>query len=132
MQIAHTVYKIVSHTAILLLSYCIIIVSGKYTAGLFIQNVLGALNEGALFSIFGTIGVVVLILVYLVKLGRPRNKKVVILNIIGIILLQSSVVMFFANAPYPNVSETFANPLGLISLLQFALISGFWLISQKR
>ena len=114
--------KIIAHPLLLILSFCAIIISGEHLGGFYIMYITMGLLVPAFHSIFGTIGILCLLISHYWK------TKYFVLNLAGIMCMILSLFRFFLQ---PNGSynyNTFNQFLPMASLVIFGILSVIFII----
>ncbi|MEI9945849.1 MAG: hypothetical protein WDN26_16715 [Chitinophagaceae bacterium] len=115
--------KILTHPYLLILSFCVIMISGQNFGGVYLIYLLMALPYGGIHAILALGGVIALILANeRFKVGKLAT----ILNLAGASCLFLSLYFFFYNDKAGYNSATFEQTVPQISLVLFAvLLIGF-------
>jgi hypothetical protein len=114
--------KVIAHPLLLILSFCAIIISGEHLGGFYIMYIAMGLSVAAFHSIFGTIGILCLLI------SHYSKTRSFVLNLAGITCMIVSLFRFFLQ---PNGSynyNTFNQFLPLASLIIFGILSVIFII----
>lgn len=106
---------ILTHPVIQILSFSIILVGSPYFGGPFAYFVFGSFKEGYLFGILGIVGM----LLTLVSLFLKAKGYI---QMGGLLLMLSSLAIFFFSSTWTNAAITLTNTIALITLLLFILV----------
>ena len=107
--------NIFTHPITQVFSFCIILISGPYIGGPYIFFLYHAAQEGIAFAIIGLLGIILCLASMLVyKSG---------LQFAGTLIMLLSLIIFFWSARWHNSSGTFNEPLPLVTILLFIIIS---------
>jgi membrane protease YdiL (CAAX protease family) len=130
-------FKILSHPYTLIVSFLFIVISGEHLGGFYALYVLLGLLQGAVHSLLGFFGIIVLLATY--HSGwEPKSLKRKMLNIVGVGLLFSSVYFFFANDTERYNWGTFEQSVPLFTLFFTGfialcfLVGAFWNSQSKN
>lgn len=116
-------WRIVSHPLLLIMSFLMIIVAGRYMATLFYQNLWAGFVNGELYGFLGVTGILILIVNFLLhSINRWSSKSNAIVGLIGTLLILLSVVVFFTTTSWAYIVESFYNPVSIIGILCFLFL----------
>jgi cytochrome bd-type quinol oxidase subunit 2 len=115
--------KIITHPALLISSFCLIIISGEHWGGFYLLYLLLALPHGGIHAMIAVAGIILLLLNKRKHSSFRRYKIQQILYITGAICLVLSLYLFFHNDPKGYNLGTFEQWVPLISLALFGLLA---------
>ena len=115
--------KIITHPYILIISFFMIMVSGKHMGGFYLLYLLSALPYWGIHALLAFLGTVLLVFSYYKYQRRKAYHIESILNIAGTFLLLFSLVLFFYNDKEHYNYRTFYQVVPQISLVLFGLIT---------
>lgn len=107
---------ILTHPVIQILSFSIILVGSPYFGGPFAYFVLGSFKEGYLFGILGVAGMLLTLVSLFLKAKGYMQMG-------GLLLMLSSLAIFFFSSTWENATITILNALALSTLLLFVMIA---------
>ena len=115
------VMKIFAHPFLIIISFCLMIISGEHLGGFYLSYLLLALPHGGIHSLFAFVGIVLLLISY----NKLRDKKAAkvksIMNIAGLLLMILSLFFFFYNDKEHYNYGTFYQFVPQVSLIIFQL-----------
>ena len=115
--------RIISHPAILISSFMLILISGESFGGFYLLYLLMALPHGGVHSLVALAGVLLLV-ASLLKFNRQNRYWVEgILNIGGLALLVCSLVLFFVRDRKGYNNSTFEETVPQITLFLFGIFA---------
>ncbi|HEX8333452.1 MAG TPA: hypothetical protein VF622_12560 [Segetibacter sp.] len=120
-------FKILSHPYTLIFSFLFILISGEHLGGFYALYIFLGLLPGAIHSILGFFGVLILVVSY----HLPRTTKVFVkqcLNVVGTGLLFTSIYLFFKNDTAHYNWGTFEESVPVFTLVLFGLLGLCFLI----
>ena len=132
------ILRLFGHPYTLIVCFCFILISGEHWGGFYVVYILMALPFGRLQSILALVGIIVLIFSYInpyLSIGRITAQ---LLNILGVLSLLCSLVIFFKRDTAHYNWGTFyqAIPLFTLSFTAFValcfLVNTFLTQSKKR
>ncbi|MFC0773377.1 hypothetical protein [Terrimonas alba] len=115
--------KVLFHPFLLLLSFCLIVISGQHLGGFYVTYIFMTLPYGALHSIAAIVGFSLIALSYLLSYRQVLPHMLSLLNLVGVGCLIFSFVWFFYQDPTGYNLGTFEQPLPLITVCLFALLA---------
>lgn len=121
--------KILGHPYTLILCFCFILISGEHWGGFYITYVLVALPYGRLQSLLAVAGVILLALNYrkfYISIDRLTAR---LLNLLSVLLLLGSLVVFFKRDTAHYNWGTFYQALPLFTLFFTAFIALCFLVN---
>jgi hypothetical protein len=121
------IIRIISHPYALLFCFSFMIISGESTGGFYIMYILLGLLHGVLHSLLGFYGMLLLVIGYHLPLKRNVFIKQV-LNVIGVALMVSSVLIFFGNDTTQYNWGTFEQGLPMFTLVVTTFVAVCFLI----
>jgi hypothetical protein len=96
-------------------SFCIILISGSYIGGPYVFFLYHAAQEGIAFAIIGLLGIPLCLASLVIYKSA--------LQLAGTLMMVLSLLLFFWSARWHNSSGTFSEPLPLVTILLFIIIS---------
>lgn len=123
------VFKILGHPYMLVLCFCFILISGEHWGGFYINYVLMALPYGRLQSLLALAGVIILIVNHRKLYLRIDRLTAQLLNLLGVLLLLGSLVVFFKRDTAHYNWGTFYQALPLFTLFFSAFIALCFLVN---
>ena len=115
--------KFITHPYTLIVSFCLILISGEHLGGFYALYLLLALYYAGIHSLLGLGGIVVLIATRKRGVKNKENFWPNVLNIFGALLLIFSLVWFFYSDKDGYNYGTFYQFLPRLSLILFGLIA---------
>ena len=115
--------KVLFHPFLLLLSFSLIVISGKHLGGFYATYIFMALPYGAFHSIAAVLGCALILMSYILSYRDTTRSLLSILNLSGVACLIFSFVWFFYQDPTGYNIGTFEQPLPLITVCLFALLA---------
>lgn len=107
--------NIFTHPITQVFSFCIILISGSYFGGPYIFFLYHAAQEGIAFAITGLLGITLCLASLVIYKSA--------LQLAGTLMMVLSLVIFFWSPRWHNSSGTFSEPLPLVTILLFIIIS---------
>jgi len=107
--------NIITHPITQVFSFCIILISGPYIGGPYIFFLYHAAQEGIAFAIIGLLGITLCLASLVIYKSA--------LQLAGTLMMVLSLVIFFWSPRWHNSSGTFSEPLPLVTILLFIIIS---------
>jgi hypothetical protein len=107
--------NIFTHPITQVFSFCIILISGSYIGGPYIFFLYHAAQEGIAFAIIGLLGITLCLASLVIYKSA--------LQLAGTLMMVLSLVIFFWSPRWHNSSGTFNEPLPLVTILLFIIIS---------
>jgi multidrug transporter EmrE-like cation transporter len=107
--------NIFTHPITQVFSFCIILISGSYFGGPYIFFLYHAAQEGIAFAIIGLLGITLCLASLIIYKSA--------LQLAGTLMMVLSLVIFFWSPRWHNSSGTFSEPLPLVTILLFIIIS---------
>jgi len=107
--------NIITHPITQVFSFCIILISGPYIGGPYIFFLYHAAQEGIAFAIIGLLGITLCLASLIIYKSA--------LQLAGTLMMVLSLVIFFWSPRWHNSSGTFSEPLPLVTILLFIIIS---------
>ena len=126
------ILNILTHPVVLIISFLLILISGQHFGGFYLIYLLFALPHGGIHAIFGFTGILIILFSYYKFKGIRQYRIESFLNIAGLLFLLCSIFFFFYNDKQGYNYQTFDQVVPLISLVLFAIISLFYLVSNFR
>ncbi len=121
--------SVILNPVIVVILFCCIIISGKSNGGLYIWYILLGLSHGAVHSLLGAAGLLLVMLGNLPK--APFTKSAI--NIAGGLLMAISLGYFFMQPGGSYNWQTFQQPLPLFTMVIFTvIIVGFMMKTINR
>lgn len=124
--------NIITHPVLVIISFCLILISGEHFGGFFLLYILMAIPHGGIHAILALVGTGLILFSY-AKYKRESKLFIdILLNILGVFCLYASLLVFFYNSWDYN-EGTFQQSVPLSSLALFGIVSlGFLLNSITR
>ena len=107
--------NIITHPITQVFSFCIILISGSYFGGPYIFFLYHAAQEGIAFAITGLLGITLCLASLVIYKSA--------LQLAGTLMMVLSLVIFFWSPRWHNSSGTFSEPLPLVTILLFVIIT---------
>jgi hypothetical protein len=107
--------NIITHPITQVFSFCIILISGSYIGGPYIFFLYHAAQEGIAFAIIGLLGITLCLASLVIYKSA--------LQLAGTLMMVLSLVIFFWSPRWHNSCGTFSEPLPLVTILLFIIIS---------
>jgi len=117
------VLKIFTHPYVLIISFLMIMISGEHLGGFYILYLLLALPSGAIHSLLALVGIGLLLVGYHKYERKNIHLAEFILNVVGTLLLFSSIYLFFLNDRDNYNYGTFTQTVPVITLVFFSFLS---------
>src|SRR5258708_4544298 len=115
--------KVVTHPALLISSFCLILISGEHFGGFYLLYLLLALPHGSIHALLAVAGIVLLLMNKKKNSSFQRYKIQQLLYIAGAACQVLSLYLFFHNDNKGYNLGTFEQWVPLISLALFALLT---------
>jgi hypothetical protein len=115
--------KFITHPYTLITSFLVILISGQHLGGFYAFYLLLGLPYGALHSIIALLGIMVLVLIHNKYKGVKVFTIKYVANLVGLILLVLSLVIFFYKDKSDYNVGTFYQTVPQIMLAVFILIA---------
>lgn len=112
----HHLLRLLAHPLLQVLSFCIILVGSPYFGGPYLYFILGSVKEGYLYGILGIIGITLALLSLWIKAKRWTQ-------LLSLILMLSSISVFFFSSSWQNATITLLNLPALFTLILFLFVS---------
>ena len=116
--------NIITYPIIQVFSFCIILISGPYFGGPYGFYLYHAVQEGLAFAITGLLGIVLCLLSLVIYKTA--------LQLTGTLLMLLSLAIYFWPPHWHNSSGTFQEPVPLLTLLLFLIISALFIIKTVK
>jgi hypothetical protein len=132
------VIKVISHPYILITVFLMILISGEHFGGVYLLYLLLGLRIGAIHSILGLMGIVLLLISNHRFQSEDKLSVRGTMDIIGCFLLLLSIYLFFSNDREHYNYGTFSQLIPLISLILFLTVSllfivtNFWKVLNRK
>ncbi len=127
---------LLTHPFTLIANFLLVIISGPWYSHFYFQELITGLLNGELYSIFGIVGILIIVFSHFKYKEVINNLEACFINLIGGVLLIVSLCLFFYRVKVISVSGTFVQIVPLISLLTFCILVSFFVIlspfSQKN
>lgn len=114
--------NIVTHPVLVIISFCIILISGEHFGGLYLLYILMAIPHGGIHAVLALVGSGLVLFSYARYNRRSTAFTELVLNIVGIFTLYGSLWLFFYNSWNYN-EGTFRQTMPLVSLALFGIVS---------
>jgi hypothetical protein len=122
--------KFITHPVTLIICFSFVLISGEHLGGFYLLYILLGLPHGAIHSLLA-VGGISLLLFCNMKFKREFNQLAEpVLNIIGVLLLSSSLFLFFYRDSDHYNYATFYQTVPQISLAVFAVLIVSFLINN--
>lgn len=119
--------NILTHPVLVIISFCLILVSGEHFGGFYLLYILMAIPHGGIHAVLALIGSGLVLFSY-AKYNRQSKVFIeLLLNILGVFGLYASLWLFFYNSWDYN-DGTFRQTVPLISFALFGAVSLGFLI----
>jgi hypothetical protein len=121
------IFKILSHPYTFIFSFLFIVISGEHLGGFYALYILLGLLPGAVHSLLGFFGALILIISY----QLPRTTKAYLkqgLNVIGAAMMCLSIYLFFKNDTSRYNWGTFDKEVPVFTLVLFGILGICFLI----
>lgn len=117
------IWRITSHPLLLIATFLAIIVAGQYMATLFYQNLWAGFVNKELYGLLGITGVLVLLVNLLLHPDLTKSpRRNAVFNLLGILFIILSLVLFFSTTDWIYVKESFYNPVSVAGIILFLFI----------
>lgn len=126
----HLLKKVIVHPLVILLSFCLIIISGEHYGSFYIWYVGAGLQVHAIHSFLGIIAIFFLMSGWIFSGYTGKRRVPCVLNIISICLMLLSVSLFFYNDSRKYNYGTFYQVIPMLSLVLFFFLSILFFIHQ--
>src|SRR5688500_13797368 len=124
--------KFITHPYTLIISFCLIMISGEHLGGFYALYLLLALYYGGIHSLFVLTGIILLIVGKNINNKSKQNALPIILNIGGAVFMILSLVVFFYRDKDGYNYGTFDQVVPLISLAFFTMIVLLFIVKNVR
>lgn len=111
------VVNFIGHPLFLIIAFLILIIEGDHFGGNYILYLFMGIPDGQLFAIAGGIGAAFIIAGRFVKQSGWKQ----ILDVIGILLMIISLVIFFSRSDKTGVDATFHDTVPLVSFINLCI-----------
>lgn len=113
-------FRSLSSPYTLIICFCLIMISGEQLGGFYALYILLGLFAGAIHSLLAVAGMIILLISY----HRFKNRKAIlqVLNVIGVLLLFSSIYYFFWNDKQHYNWGSFEQTVPVASMLLTAIV----------
>jgi hypothetical protein len=122
--------SIISHPVTLIISFLMIMISGKSIGGFYVLYFVLGLPYGQLYSIVALAGIMAILCAIYVKSRRSRVKAII--NLSGVMFLFCSVFLFFYNDKDGYNYGTFYQSVPIMSFLLFLMIAFCFLLRNLK
>lgn len=124
--------NIITHPVLVIIAFCVILVSGEHFGGFYLMYLLMALPHGGIHAVLALLGTGLILFSYAKYKRESQFFFEVVLNILGVFSLYTSLWLFFYNSwDYNN--GTFDQSVPIMSIVLFGLVSlGFLAQSITR
>ncbi len=114
--------NIITHPVLVLVSFCVILISGEHFGGFYLLYIMMALPHGGIHAVLALIGAGLVLFSY-AKYKRGSKFFIdLLLNIVGVFALYGSLLLFFWNSWEYN-DQTFQQGLPLFTIILFVVLS---------
>ncbi|HEV7333125.1 MAG TPA: hypothetical protein VGN63_18970 [Flavisolibacter sp.] len=111
---------ILGHPVVVITLFCLLLVSGEHFGGVYLLYILLALPHGALHALLAIGGVLLVLSGYQLRSGKRRVLSFVV-SVMGLLLMLSSLVVFFGNDKEGYNRATFSQGIPLVSYILFGI-----------
>lgn len=115
--------EIISHPYTLVTSFFLVTVTGDQADGIYFQYLIFGIPEGALYSIFGTIGIAVILFSHFKYKRYDLSMDECLINLLGAVLLILSLFLFFYHNADNFQFGTYGQTVTLATLLVFGILT---------
>ena len=122
------IIKILGHPIVLVTIFLLLIIEGAHFGGFYLLYLLLAIPHGATYAIMAIAGI---ILIVIAKGFIPdnSNKLRAVLYLLGLLIMNASLVLFFSRNEKTGNMETFQGGVPLISFIIFGVIMLCFLVN---
>ena len=120
--------NIITHPYLLIISFLLLLISGQHFGGFYMLYLLMALPHGGIHALFAVAGIAILIVGQIILKPGRKHQVEPVLNIVGVICLLVSIVLFFYNDKQKYNYDTFDQTVPLITLSLFGILSAGFII----
>ncbi|HEX8331183.1 MAG TPA: hypothetical protein VF622_01105 [Segetibacter sp.] len=122
--------KVVTNPITLIISFLLIMISGKSIGGFYVLYLVFALPFAQSYSLLGLAGILVLVFSRFIKLRGSRIRAIT--NLAGASLLFCSLALFFYNDVEKYNHGTFYQLVPLMTFVLFSIIALMFLLRNLR
>ena len=122
------IIKILGHPIVLVTIFLLLIIEGAHFGGFYLLYLLLAIPHGATYAIMAVTGII-LIVIAKGFITNNSNKLRAVLYLLGLLIMNASLVLFFSRNEKTGNMETFQGGVPLISFIVFGLIMLCFLVN---
>lgn len=122
------IIKILGHPIVLVTIFLLLIIEGAHFGGFYLLYLLLAIPHGATYAIMAIAGII-LIVIAKGFITNNSNKLRAVLYLLGLLIMNASLVLFFSRNEKTGNMETFQGGVPLVSFIIFGLIMLCFLIN---
>ena len=122
------IIKILGHPIVLVTIFLLLIIEGAHFGGFYLLYLLLAIPHGATYAIMAIVGII-LIVIAKGFITNNSNKLRAVLYLLGLLIMNASLVLFFSRNEKTGNMETFQGGVPLISFIIFGFIMLCFLIN---
>lgn len=122
------IIKILGHPIVLVTIFLLLIIEGAHFGGFYLLYLLLAIPHGATYAIMAIAGII-LIVIAKGFITNNSNKLRAVLYLLGLLIMNASLVLFFNRNEKTGNMETFQGGLPLISFIIFGVLMLCFLVN---
>ena len=122
------IIKILGHPIVLVTIFLLLIIEGAHFGGFYLLYLLLAIPHGATYAIMAIAGII-LIVIAKGFITNNSNKLRAVLYLLGLLIMNASLVLFFSRDEKTGNMETFQGGVPLISFIIFGVIMLCFLVN---
>ena len=122
------IIKILGHPIVLVTIFLLLIIEGAHFGGFYLLYLLLAIPHGATYAIMAIAGII-LIVIAKGFITDNSNKLRAVLYLLGLLIMNVSLVLFFNRNEKTGNMETFQGGLPLISFIIFGVLMLCFLVN---